>query len=799
MKTTKTFKKALPIIFSVMFAMAVLFVAQMSASAAVVGEDIVGIKDSQPVGAGETGIYEGYNYETVEIAEDVYVAYITGYTGKDKHLFIPEEIDGYYVVGITESAFEGNTTIKEVRIPQYCLMIDAYAFLDCTNLEVVDVYWSTDLIHVGYCAFYNTSWYNNDDNWSNDVLYLGKIAIDCKKDVTSIKLLDSTEAIGELAFADCPNLTSINLAELSDFYYIAQGAFMDSPNIKSITIPDSVLSIGSCAMGFTYNQEKDMAEKVPGFKVCGSSYSLAKEYAEYYGFTYECTNPLKFNASSLTLGKGENYNLKPNDTVESYSSSKTSVATVDKNGKITAKGTGSATITAVTEDGRRATCKVTVKNAPSSVSVTPNSVTLGVGESYEIYESTNSGTYANASNLSWSSSNTKVATVTKGSANKATIKAVGTGTANITIKLYNGKTATCKVTVKKAPSSVRVSTDSVTLGVGEIYWISESTNSGTYANASNLVWKSSDTKVATVSKGVANQAAIKAVGTGTADITINLYNGKTATCKVTVKNAPSSVSLTSSSVTLGVGESYLISESTNSGTYANASNLSWGSSNTKVATVTKGSANKATIKAVGTGTANITIKLYNGKTATCKVTVKKAPSSVSITPSSVTLGVGESYGIYESTNSGTYANASNLVWSSSNTKVATVTKGSANKAEIKAVGTGTANITIKLYNGKTATCKVTVKNAPTSVKLSTTSRSLKVGEKFTISESTPNAYANAQGLVWTSSNTDVATVTKGAGNKAEIKAVGVGEATITITTYNGVTENCIINVVPSDV
>ena len=73
---------------------------------------------------------------------------------------------------------------------------------------------------------------------------------------------------------------------------------------------------------------------------------------------------------------------------------------------------------------------------------------------------------------------------------------------------------------------------------------------------------------------------------------------------------------------MGISSKYAISESSPAGSYANAANLKWTSSNTKVATVTKGSGNKATVKAVSKGTATVKITLFNGKTATCKVTVK---------------------------------------------------------------------------------------------------------------------------------------------------------------------------------
>lgn len=423
---------------------------------------------------------------------------------------------------------------------------------------------------------------------------------------------------------------------------------------------------------------------------------------------------VKLNCSTFTLGVGEEYTLlktvSPSGANHTctWSSSNQTVASVNSNGKVTAKKTGTATITVKTSNSKTAQCKVTVKSAPTSVTTNSTSVTLGVGESYTISETTNSGTYANAANLKWTSTNQSVAAVTKGGSNKATITAKATGAAYVKITLYNGLTAQCKVTVKPAPTSVTTNPTSVTLGVGESYTISESTNGRTYANAANLKWTSSNAGVATVTKGSANKATIKAKGPGIAYIKVTLYNGKTAQCKVTVKNAPSSVKTNPASLTLGVGESYTISESTNSGTYANASNLKWSSSDSNVATVTKGSANKAVVKATGVGTAYIRITLYNGLTSQCKVTVKSAPTSVKINPSSVALNVGESYTISESTNSGTYANAANLKWESSDPNIAEVKKGSANKAVIKANDVGTVYIRITLYNGKTAQCKVTV-------------------------------------------------------------------------------------------
>lgn len=198
-----------------------------------------------------------------------------------------------------------------------------------------------------------------------------------------------------------------------------------------------------------------------------------------------------------------------------------------------------------------------------------------------------------------------------------------TGTAQIFVGTDNTIDSVCNiiyVTVKNAPTSVKINQSSLTLGKGETYSVSENTNSGSYASSDNLKWTTSNSNIAKVYKLTGNKANIFAKGTGTAYVKVTTYNNKVGTCKVTVKNAPSKVYLSKSSITLKKGSSYVISESTNSGSYAKS--FTWSSSNSKVATVTKGSGNKAIIKAVGKGTAYITVKTYNGKTAKCKVVVK---------------------------------------------------------------------------------------------------------------------------------------------------------------------------------
>ena len=579
-----------------------------------------------------------------------------------KAVTIPSTIDRYKVTGIGWSAFSGCTGLKSITIPSSVTEIGGYAFRGCKGLKSITI--PSSVTEIGENAFRGckgltsiTADKNNKNYTSvNGVLFnknkteilaypnaksssyvipssvteIGSAAFyDCTG-LKSVTIPSSVKEIGIDAFSGCTGLKSVTIS--NGVTNIESWAFYGCTGLKSVTIPSSVAEICGSAFGYYYDNNSVKRKKVNGFTIYGKKGTEAERYANDNGFIFKeevLPTEVKLNQSTLTLGKGESYSListvmpaNAKNKTCTWSTSNSSAATVSNTGKVTAKAVGTATITVKTVNGKTATCKVTVKPAPTSVKINPTALTLGKGESYTISESTSKGSYANGANLKWTSTNTRVATVQKGKGNKAVIKAIGTGTANIKITLYNGKTATCKVTVKPAPTSVKINPTALTLGKGESYTVSESTSKGSYANGANLKWTSTNTRVATVQKGKGNKAVIKAVGKGTANIKITLYNGKTATCKVKVKPAPTSVKINPTALTLGKGESYTVSESTSKGSYANGANLKWTSTNTRVATVQKGKGNKAVIKAVGTGTANIKITLFNGKTATCKVKVK---------------------------------------------------------------------------------------------------------------------------------------------------------------------------------
>lgn len=174
------------------------------------------------------------------------------------------------------------------------------------------------------------------------------------------------------------------------------------------------------------------------------------------------TTSISLNKSSMSLSKGGSETLTVTRSPSSVSyptitwtSSNTGVATVDSNGKVTAVGSGSATITAKTTDGTNLskTCTVTVTTPVTGVTVSPTTLTLNVGGTYTLSK-TISPSDASNKNVTWSTSNTGVATVD--SNGKVTAVAKGTCTITCTSSYSSSYKATCAVTVNQQATGISI-------------------------------------------------------------------------------------------------------------------------------------------------------------------------------------------------------------------------------------------------------------------------------------------------------------------------------------------------------
>lgn len=303
-----------------------------------------------------------------------------------------------------------------------------------------------------------------------------------------------------------------------------------------------------------------------------------------------------------------------------WSSSNINVATV-KDGIVTAISAGTATITAISEDGTKyGTSEITVEKKEENPKVSVDSVKLTLQKTKikigdkTILQAVVEPENATNKKIKWISSNPEVATVKDG-----IVTAISAGTAQISVTTEDGnKTATCEVIVEKVinVSEIEISYNTKTINTGERFNLDAKI---TPQNATNkkIIWTSSNISVATVKNG-----EVIGVSNGTALITATTEDGnKTATCLVTVKNS-NDVSV--KGIELDKKEiSMQINDQTNLVATIkpyNATNkeVKWESSDENIAVVSK----DGIITAVSEGTATIKVTAIDGKyTETCKVTV----------------------------------------------------------------------------------------------------------------------------------------------------------------------------------
>jgi len=228
---------------------------------------------------------------------------ITGMgTCTDTEIFINEKIDGYTVTAIGETAFLEQTSITSIIIPGsvtsiceraflycssltsviipdsvtsigeeafgFCTRIDSIsipssvtnigdsAFNGCANLSSIKI--SNSTLTIGSAVFNDTKYYNNAENWDNNVLYIDTLLIEAKNTISGNYTVKSgTLVILDYAFDNCSNLTSITIPD--SVTRIGHYAFDNCSKLASISLPDTTISISHTSFDNTayYNDEKN--------------------------------------------------------------------------------------------------------------------------------------------------------------------------------------------------------------------------------------------------------------------------------------------------------------------------------------------------------------------------------------------------------------------------------------------------------------------------------------------------------------------------------------------------------------
>ncbi len=404
---------------------------------------------------------------------------------------------------------------------------------------------------------------------------------------------------------------------------------------------------------------------------------------------------------------------------------------------------------------------------------------------------------ASSTNLTWTSSDSAVATVS-GNMLNATVKGVAPGTATITATAADGSGlyAECVVTVTENTTPVATLTLNKTTHAMRVEQSVSLSATIAPANAANqtLNWTVSDpTLVELVENG--KSVNLKAIGAGEVTVTATTTDGTnlSASCVITIEPRIEieSITLDQTALRLDDGESASLTATVTPDDAWNTT-VTWTSSDPAVAAV-EGTGKTVTVRALTDGSATITATTADGKTATCQVNVADFPvTDFAVEAASDTVTVYDTISLTAQLEPANAANKA-VTWVSSDPAVATVESFGSN-AVVYGVKPGTVTVTATTADGGyTDQVTVTVEELTgNDMTLDLTKLDLIVYQSFNITALFEKAGLD---VTWTTSNDDVVEILSTTDHQVTIKCGGIaGSATVTATAADGQTATCAINV-----
>ena len=536
------------------------------------------------------------------------------------------------VVSLGEGAFSGSNELTCVRLGSNLEVIPRDAFYKCVKLEHIDL--SEGLREIGIHAFYHsglTSIFLPDS-----VTALGSACFETSYHLSELRLSPNLDYIPQYAFSRC-DLQALEIP--GSVRKIDFGAFSGNPNLAEITLNEGLEEVVEYAFGNSAISVLYIPRSIEYFDgwalydcknlktvYCLGTPAFAGQATKKAWHTFKIVNsaaPNSFSLSSpagkrLTMGDSVKLGIKfspaKSYSAMKWSSSNKKIATVDKYGNVTTFAGGKVTITAkARRNGRTAKITLTVIDPTMPTAVTldqEGTVKLNLGDTLTLTPTLAPDTAV--SEFAWKSSDKKIATVADG-----VVTPVRTGKATITVKTKRGgKAASVKVKVvdPTLPTGVALDlTGTVRLNLGDTLTLTPTVVPETAVT--DLVWKSSDKKIAKVADGI-----VIPVRTGTATITVKTRRGgKVASVKVKVVDpkVPTKVTFTQTGpLPCAVGESIHLSAVITPDTAMDAP-LKWTTSNKAVAKVDQ----TGRVTGVKKGKAQITVASANGKKATITINV----------------------------------------------------------------------------------------------------------------------------------------------------------------------------------
>lgn len=376
-------------------------------------------------------------------------------------------------------ASKDNPNVKKTCVVYVSKELDKSKVTAVRNDKNINVNWTK----VAHASSYVLSRYNKITGIVNDI-YEGTDTAFEDKDLTSGKYVYTVKAILDENEADA-NLYSNSVSEESEAVIIPEpvtgievandyqhmGLFVGG----SGKIRYSVLPGNATNTNVTF---KSLNEKVATVDANGVVTGVSEGNADIVitteegGFEAKCTVRVdgidargieRVGDKTVTMGLNQTRQLQvkitPSDTTNKnvqWTSSNNSVATVDSNGVVTSKNSGSTIITATTHNGLKTEFFIEVETSVTNITLNSNEINLNPGGTFKLDATVNPSNASNK-NIKWISANESIATVNQ----SGNVTADVAGTTYISAVSADGKIiATCTVNVSKPvvtkPAKVKI-------------------------------------------------------------------------------------------------------------------------------------------------------------------------------------------------------------------------------------------------------------------------------------------------------------------------------------------------------
>ena len=376
-------------------------------------------------------------------------------------------------------ASKDNPNVKKTCVVYVSKELDKSKVTAVRNDKNINVNWTK----VAHASSYVLSRYNKSTGIVNDI-YEGTDTTFEDKDLTSGKYVYTVKAIVDENAADA-NLYSNSVSEESEAVIIPEsvtgievandyqhmGLFVGG----SGKIRYSVLPSNATNTNVTF---KSLNEKVAIVDANGVVTGVSEGNADIVitteegGFEAKCTVRVdgidargieRVGDKTVTMGLNQTRQLQvkitPSDTTNKnvqWTSSNNSVATVDSNGVVISKNSGSTIITATTHNGLKTEFFIEVETPVTNITLNSNEINLNPGGTFKLDATVNPSNASNK-NIKWISANESIATVDQ----SGNVTADVAGTTYISAVSADGKVvATCTVNVSKPvvtkPAKVKI-------------------------------------------------------------------------------------------------------------------------------------------------------------------------------------------------------------------------------------------------------------------------------------------------------------------------------------------------------